>query len=196
MHRPADRYHPTARYPRHMTSEHASQELPEEPLPPAMKPERPRDEFGRPLPPGESNRLDLPYFDEMTLEECHEEAIRLFNTGNYFGAHEAWETCWGYAKGTDEEEFFKGLAQLGAGYTHWMRGNPHGVVALLGRAAARIEDRGPTHRGIDAVTFRERLDRLIATARRYESHIDPLPALVAEPVPLADDDSADDGADG
>ena len=90
---------------------------PDGPLPPAMKPERPRDELGRPLPAGEPNRLELPYFDEMTLEECHEEAIRLFDAGNYFGAHEAWETCWGYAKGTDEEEFFKGLAQLGAGYT-------------------------------------------------------------------------------
>ena len=159
---------------------------PDGPLPPAMKPERPRDELGRPLPAGEPNRLELPYFDEMTLEECHEEAIRLFDAGNYFGAHEAWETCWGYAKGTDEEEFFKGLAQLGAGYTHWMRGNAHGAAALLGRAAARIEDRGPRHRGIDAATFRARLDRLIATAQRYESHIDPLPALAAEPVPRSD----------
>lgn len=157
----------------------------EGPLPPAMKPERPRDELGRPLPAGEPNRLELPYFDEMTLEECHAEAIRLFDAGNYFGAHEAWETCWAYAKGTDEETFFKGLAQLGAGYTHWMRGNPRGVVALLGRAASRIEDRGPIHRGIDAATFRVRLDRLIALAKRYESHIDPLPDLVAESVPLA-----------
>ena len=66
-----------------------------------------------------------------------------------------------------------------------MRGNPHGVVALLGRAAQRIEDRGPTHRGIDAATFRQRLERLIAIARRAESSIDPLPELVAEPVPLA-----------
>lgn len=169
-----------------MTSEdRAPEEQQDGPLPPAMKPERPRDELGRPLPPGEPNRLDLPYFDEMTLEECHEEAIRLFNDGNYFGAHEAWETCWGFAKGTDEVEFFKGLAQLGAGYTHWKRGNPRGVVALLGRAAARIEDRGPTHRGIDAAIFRQRLDRLIAIARRAESSIDPLPDLVAEPVPLA-----------
>ena len=55
---------------------------PDGPLPPAMKPERPRDELGRPLPAGEPNRLELPYFDEMTLEECHEEAIRLFDAGN------------------------------------------------------------------------------------------------------------------
>src|SRR3546814_15936218 len=68
----------------------------------------------------------------------------LFDAGNYFGAHEAWETCWAFAKGTPEQEFFKGLAQLGAGYTHWLRGNPHGVVALLGRALARLGTHGST----------------------------------------------------
>ncbi len=159
------------------------EDLPERPLPPAPKPERPRDEAGRPLPAGEANRLHLPYFDAMTLEECHEEAMRLFDAGNYFGAHEAWETCWGFAKGTEEEEFFKGLAQLGAGYTHWLRGNPHGVVALLGRAMSRIGSRGATHRGLDADSFARRLEDLRIQAGRAERERTPLPPLRAEPVP-------------
>jgi hypothetical protein len=107
---------------------------PDQPVP---KPFRPRDEYGRPLRPDEADRLALPNFDAMNLEEAHEAALRFFDAGNYFAAHEAWETCWGLAKGTDEEEFFKGLAQLGAGYTHWMRGNAHGVVALRGPEPAR-----------------------------------------------------------
>jgi predicted metal-dependent hydrolase len=135
---------------------------PDRPLPPPPKPERPRDELGRPLPPGSENRLHLPDFDALTLEENHALAIQLFNDRNYFGAHEAWETCWAQAKGTDEEEFFKGFAQLGAGYTHWLRGNPHGVQALLGRALARIRARGSPHRGIDADAFARILDADIA----------------------------------
>jgi len=158
---------------------------PDQPLPPAPKPERPRDEAGRPLPWDQPNRLHLPYFDEMTLDECHAEAIRLFDEGNYFGAHEAWETCWGYAKGTDEEEFFKGLAQLGAGYTHWLRGNPHGVVALLGRALTRLPANGPTHRGIDTEAFARRLEDLRITAARCEREATPLPPMEPHPVPLS-----------
>jgi uncharacterized protein len=160
-------------------------DLPEDPLPPAAKVERARDEAGRPLPPGEANRLHLPYFDEMTLDECHAEAIRLFDAGNYFGAHEAWETCWAFAKGTDEQEFFKGLAQLGAGYTHWLRGNPHGVVALLGRALARIGKHGSPYRGLDVDIFAHRLEDLRIQAGECEREGTPLPPLALEPVPQA-----------
>ena len=120
---------------------------------PAPKPDRPRDELGRPLPPGSENRLHLPDFGALNVEENHALAIELFNAGNFFGAHEAWETCWAQSKGSEEEEFFKGFAQLGAGYTHWMRGNPHGVQALLGRALERIGVLGRVHRGVDTRAF-------------------------------------------
>lgn len=121
--------------------------------PPPPKPDRPRDELGRPLPPGSENRLHLPDFDALSVEENHALAIEFFNARNFFGAHEAWETCWAQSKGTEEEEVFKGFAQLGAGYTHWLRGNPHGVQALLGRALERIGDRGSPYRGIDTAAF-------------------------------------------
>lgn len=152
-------------------------------LEPPMKPYRPRDEAGRPLRAGESDRLNLPDFDAMTLEEAHAEAIRLFDAGNYFGAHEAWETCWGFAKGTDEEEFFKGLAQLGAGYTHWQRANAHGVVALFGRALHRIRRHGPTHRGLDTRALARMLEDTRALAARAEADGAPLPPLPQQRVP-------------
>ena len=120
---------------------------------PVPKPLRPRDELGRPLPAGSENQMHLPDFDALNVEENHALAIELFNARNFFGAHEAWETCWAQSKGAEEEEFFKGFAQLGAGYTHWMRGNPHGVQALLGRAIERIGILGAVHRGIDTVAF-------------------------------------------
>ncbi|MEX1022229.1 MAG: DUF309 domain-containing protein [Dehalococcoidia bacterium] len=167
-----------------MTSdEPARDDLPEGPLPPAAKPERPRDEAGRPLAWDAPTRLHLPNFDAMTLDECHAEAIRLFDAGNYFGAHEAWETCWAFAKGTDEEEFFKGLAQLGAGYTHWLRGNAHGVVALLGRALARIDSHGATHRELDVAAFAARLEDLRDQAGVCERDGAPLPEMERRPVP-------------
>ena len=112
------------------------------------KPKRPRDELGRPLPHEAENKLELEDYDSLTVEENHRLGIGHLNAGRFFPAHEAWETCWKQAKGTDDAEFFKGLSQLGAGYVHYMRGNPHGAHTLLRRAAQRIAKYGEMHRGV------------------------------------------------
>ena len=153
------------------------------PPPLEVKPPRPRDEAGRPLPDGSPTRLVLPDFDVMSIDEAHEAAIAFFDEANYFGAHEAWETCWARCKGTGDEEFFKGLAQLGAGYTHWMRDNPQGVAALLGRALERIGRHGSPHRGIDIAEFMTQVDALRMTAERCADAGTPLPDLESRPVP-------------
>ena len=103
-----------------------------------QKPQRPRDELGRPLPWGEATRLTLPDFDAMSLADNDRAARRFLADHNFFGAHEAWETAWKQAKGTGEEELFKGLSQMGAGYVHLLRGNAHGAITLLRRGAFRI----------------------------------------------------------
>ncbi len=103
-----------------------------------LKPERPRDKLGRPLPWDAESELHLPDFDAMTLEENDRIARRLLAERNVFGAHEAWETAWKKAKGTGEEELFKGLSQMGAGYVHLLRGNAHGAKTLLRRGASRV----------------------------------------------------------
>jgi uncharacterized protein len=85
----------------------------------------------------------------LPRDENHRLATRHFNEGRFFPAHEAWETAWKQSKGTDDEEFFKGLSQLGAGYTHYRRGNAHGAGVLLRRAISRIRRFGSRHHGID-----------------------------------------------
>ncbi|MFN2545614.1 MAG: DUF309 domain-containing protein [Actinomycetota bacterium] len=119
------------------------------PRPERLKPERPRDELGRPQDWDAVNRLELEDFDALSLEENHHLGIRHFDAGRFFPAHEAWETAWKQARGTPDAEFFKGLSQLGAGYVHLLRGNAHGAVTLLRRAASRIERYPAGHRGID-----------------------------------------------
>jgi predicted metal-dependent hydrolase len=89
-------------------------------------------------------------YDSLTLEENHRLGIEHFEAERFFPAHEAWETCWKQAKGTPEAEFFKGLSQLGAGYVHLLRENPHGAHTLLRRGAGRIERYGGEHRGVKA----------------------------------------------
>ena len=117
--------------------------------PPSPKPERPRDELGRPLPWSEPTRLHLEDFDSMPVAQNHRLGIEYFDGRRFFPAHEAWETCWKQSKGTPDEEFFKGLSQLGAGYTHYLRGNPHGTFTLLRRGGTRVSAYASPHLGVD-----------------------------------------------
>jgi uncharacterized protein len=125
---------------------------------PGEKTRRPRDELGQLLPWDAENRLHLEDFDALPVEENHRLGIAHFNAGRFFPAHEAWETAWKQVRGEDDEEFYKGLSQLGAGYTHYRRGNPHGAHTLMRRALSRIERYGPAHGGIDVA-------RLVAEVR-------------------------------
>ncbi len=122
------------------------------------KPRRPRDELGRPQPWDAENRLELEDFDSQSIEENHRLGIEHFDAGRYFPAHEAWETSWKQARGTEDAEFFKGLSQLGAGYVHLLRGNAHGAQTLLRRAASRIGRYPNGHRGVDTRSVTERAE--------------------------------------
>ena len=113
------------------------------------KPERPRDHLGRPQPWGTPNALELEDFDALPLEANHALGRAHFNAGRFFPAHEAWETAWKQARDTEDAELFKGLSQLGAGYVHLLRGNAHGAVTLLRRAASRVRTYPSGHRGVD-----------------------------------------------
>ena len=113
------------------------------------KPERPRDELGRPLPWDAVNVLEMEAYDSLPLEENHRLGIESLNARRFFPAHEAWESAWKRSKGTPDEEFFKGLSQLGAGYVHHLRGNPHGAFTLLRRGVSRIRRYPSPHRDVD-----------------------------------------------
>jgi len=131
-----------------------------------QKPERPRDELGRPLAHDAVNLLHLPDFDSFPMEENDRLGRDLLRQRNYFGAHEAWETAWKQARTTDEAELFKGLSQMGAGFVHLFRGNAHGAVTLLRRAAGRV---GRYPNGTRGVSTEKLAARLESDARRIET---------------------------
>jgi hypothetical protein len=129
------------------------------------KPERPRDLLGRPLAWDAEPELVLEDYDALPLEDNDRLGREAVAQRRYFPAHEAWETAWKQSRGTGDEEFFKGLSQMGAGYVHLLRGNAHGAVTLLGRAARRIGAYPPGHRGVATHALR---DRLLADISRIE----------------------------
>ena len=153
---------------------------------PGEKTKRPRDELGRHLPWGSENRLVLEDFDNLPLEENNRLGIEHFNAGRFFPAHEAWETAWKQAKGSPDEEFFKGLSQLGAGYTHYRRDNLHGTHTLMRRALSRIAGHRPRHRGIELDPLVEEVERQAEAVERADRGGDPMPEIQPPRIEAAD----------
>jgi uncharacterized protein len=69
------------------------------------------------------------------------EGLRLYDAGEFFAAHEAWEGVWLGAQEPDKT-FLQGLIQVTAAFYHLRRNNPLGTVLLL-QAALRRLDRYP-----------------------------------------------------
>lgn len=122
-----------------------------------MKPTRPRDATGRPLPYDAEGVAPVPDVARRPAVAL-EEAQRLLDTGRAFAAHEVLEAAWKAAPAA-ERDLWQGLAQVAVGITHAQRGNRHGAQALLRRAAERLaayDD--PAPHGVRARALAEQLE--------------------------------------
>ncbi len=66
------------------------------------------------------------------------EGLRLYHAGEFFAAHEAWESLWLGAQ-DPEKMFLQGLIQVTAAFHHLQRKNPLGTARLLHAALGRLE---------------------------------------------------------
>jgi len=66
------------------------------------------------------------------------EGLRLYDAGEFFAAHEAWESVWLRAQ-EPEKTFLQGLIQVTAAFHHLQRNNPQGTALLLQAALGRLE---------------------------------------------------------
>ena len=99
---------------------------------------RPRDGLGRPLDYGAEGVERQPEGVERTPDETISEGQRLLDDGKPFHAHEVFEDAWKTGP-DDEQDLWKGLAQLAVGLTHMARENPTGAITLLHRGADNIK---------------------------------------------------------
>jgi uncharacterized protein len=94
--------------------------------------------MGRPLPYDSPGVDRVPEDVVFSPDEAVRQAQRLIDEGYPFHAHEVFEAVWKATPGT-HRELWRGLAQLAVGLTHLQRGNDKGAVALLRRAADRLD---------------------------------------------------------
>ncbi len=100
----------------------------------------------------------------MTDDPLHE-GITLFNSQQFWHAHEAWERIWLTATGP-HKRFLQGLIQLAAAYHHVQRGTFSGGVRLFDAAAEKLLPFPVGYSGIDrteavtaAAVHREKIAR-------------------------------------
>ena len=66
------------------------------------------------------------------------EGLRCYRAGQFFAAHEAWESVWLECQ-EPEKMFLQGLIQVTAAFHHLQRDNPRGTALLLQAALGRLE---------------------------------------------------------
>jgi hypothetical protein len=90
-----------------------------------------------------------------------EHARTLFNSGQFWLAHEALETVWRSIIEGDERRVWQGLIQSAAALLHRQRANRHGIVVVGAAALEKLA--GPQHPAVefDTVAFRAQLARAL-----------------------------------
>jgi predicted metal-dependent hydrolase len=105
--------------------------------------------------------------------EFFERGIDLFNEGQFFECHEAWEEIWKRSDG-NVKLFYQGLIQAAVAILHAQRGNLEGARSLYEKASAKLDAIPPEHMGLAIADLRLELSKFIEIAT--DSKGLPLPA--------------------
>jgi uncharacterized protein len=93
-----------------------------------------------------------------------QEGIDLFNAGQYFECHEAWEYVWNRSEGA-EKIAIQGLIQAAVAILHLERGNHEGAESLYAKARAKLDPLPDNFRQVAIAELRESLGEFFRSAR-------------------------------
>ncbi|HWE24365.1 MAG TPA: DUF309 domain-containing protein [Myxococcales bacterium] len=93
----------------------------------------------------------------------------LFDSGEFWEAHEAWEQAWLEEEG-ETRLFLQGLIQVAAGYHKaTVQLQPNGCVKLLRNGLDKLERLPAEFLGLSLARFVPEVVRSLAEARRWQS---------------------------
>ncbi len=123
--------------------------------------------------------------------------IVLFNRGDFFEAHEAWEALWMDTAGPDKR-FYQALIQAAVALCHFCNGNVRGAAKLYHSSREYMGRYGTYHLGLDIAGFWRAMEAcfadLLASAdpdRRIVPQEELIPTIALEPPPTAWPDPAE-----
>ena len=98
------------------------------------------------------------------VRDYFQEGIDLFNAGQFFKCHEAWEYVWNRCKG-DDKVAIQGLIQAAVAILHLERGNRQGAESLYAKARAKLDPLPDNFRQVAIGELRESLAEFFKSAR-------------------------------
>ena len=115
--------------------------------------------------------------------------IVLFNRGDFFEAHEVWESLWMETHGP-EKPFVQGLIQAAVGLCHFCNGNVRGAAKLYRSSFGYLERFEPTFWDLDLTAFHAGMTACFAELlaspepdRRIELALERVPEITLSPEP-------------
>lgn len=131
-----------------------------------------RNKDGKGDVPGSSDKHDKDDTrDTSDPDDAFERGLALFNCGDFFACHEAWEELWLRSTGA-EKLFYQGLIQTAVAILHAERGNSRGASSTWRKAHAKLAMLPARHHGIALGELLEAVAKFLADA----SASDQLPA--------------------
>jgi len=85
----------------------------------------------------------------------------LFNSAEFFKAHEVWEELW-LSAGETDKLFLQGMIQLAAAFHHYTRGNLKGTKSLLEAGLDKLRKFPGEYRGANLNALRGAADGWLA----------------------------------
>lgn len=104
--------------------------------------------------------------------------IALFNSAQFFDAHEVLEDVWREAP-EPERKFLQGLIQVAVALHHYSRGNQVGCRSLLERAERNLSTYPTEHGGLNLGSLRQSLEQWCAALDQARS-VPPYPRLESQ----------------
>jgi hypothetical protein len=133
----------------------------------------------------------MPEPDVSTVDGSYQHGLELARSGQFFEAHEAFETAW-RACADLERDFFQGLVHVVV--SAYQRGRDRPIAAERQRLKAlrRLAAYEPSHRGLDVTELRSALDRAEPDPRQYlvDRRAQPPVPVEEEEQPKADEHGA------
>jgi predicted metal-dependent hydrolase len=123
----------------------------------------------------------MPGPDDSKVTAEYQRGLALARSGEYFDAHEAFETAWRACPQT-ERDFFQGLVHVVVSAYQRGRGRPVAAERQRVKALWRLAAFAPRHRGLDVAALLAGLERAEPDLRQH------LVEAVAEPGVLVEEE--------
>lgn len=129
----------------------------------------------------------MPGPDDSKVTAEYQRGLALARSGEYFDAHEAFETAWRACPQT-ERDFFQGLVHVVVSAYQRGRGRPVAAERQRLKALRRLAAFAPRHRGLDVAALLAGLERAEPDLRQHLVQAVAKPGVLMEEEEQAEDD--------